>query len=134
MNSKGTSVLMIIFELLVVVMIVGGSMQIANKIAKDETTTQTAITNEIRMMLETLVAVPGNIVVQVPFNTSKYTVEVTNQKVTLDNKGNVIFRKFHVPETYIISGIKKNVETLCLEKKDGKFIFLRECVAGEING
>ena len=131
MNTKGTSVLMIIFELLIVVMIVGGSMQIANKIAKDETTTQTAVTNEMRMMLEVLVAVPGDMVVEVPFNTSKYEVEVRKNKVSLDNKGKVIFRKFHVPENYQISGIWKGVERLCLEKKDERFIFLRKCLEEE---
>jgi hypothetical protein len=134
MNKKATSILMMIFELLVVVLVVAMTFSIAGSMAKGERVEKVVLAEEIRMMMNTLVSVSGEAVVEYPYNVSKYVFLLNENSVTVfvegEDKVNWAVRTFYLPEGYEAAGSLKGKERACLEKT-GRNIFLRECGAEE---
>lgn len=134
MNNKADSIIMMIFEILVVLLISYILVSIGQSYAESETTLKITAANDIQMMVNTLVAVPGEALVKYPHNVSSLTF-------ILDNNGIAVFRKgeletkwkvqqFFLPEGYAAEGTLEEKSWLCLEKKNKK-ILLRECKANE---
>ena len=134
MNKKAASILMMIFEILVVVLVVGIVYSYAAGLAKGERTEKAILAEEMRMMVDTLVGVPGEAVVEYPYNVSKYVFLLNKNSITVfigdEDKVNWAVRKFFLPKGYNAFGTLKGKEKLCLEKKD-KNIRLRECKPDE---
>lgn len=134
MNKKAASIIMIIFELLVVILVVFMTMEVARGMGKSDTVFKINLANDLRMMLDTLVGVPGEAVVEYPYNVSQYVVLLGQGKITVFKKGEAdvrkVIRNFYLPEGYRAIGSLEEKERLCLEKKD-KNIFLRECKPDE---
>lgn len=130
MNKKAASILMMIFEILVVVLVVGMVYIYASGLAKGERTEKAILAEEIRMMVDTLVGVPGEAVVEYPYNVSRYVFILNEEGVSVfkedEDKDNWAVRKFFLPKGYDASGTLEEEERLCLEKKE-KNIRLREC-------
>ena len=130
MNKKAASIIMIIFELLVVILVISMTFSVAKGMAKGERVEKVNLAEEVRMMMDTLVGVPGEAVVEFPYNVSKYVFLLDKESVSVfkegEDKVNWAVRKFYLPEGYQAVGSLKGKERACLEKK-GKNIFLREC-------
>lgn len=130
MNKKAASILMVIFEILAVIIVVSMTFSAAKGMAKGERVEKVNLAEEIRMMADTLVGVPGEAVVECPYNVSKYVFLLDKESVSVfkesEDKVNWAVRKFYLPEGYQAIGSLKGKERACLEKK-GKTIFLREC-------
>lgn len=130
MNKKAASIIMIIFEVLVVLLVVSMTFNVAKGMAKGERVEKVNLAEEIRMMINVLVGVSGEAVVECPYNVSKYVLFLDDKSITVfkedEDKVNWAVRNFYLPEGYEAAGSLKGKERACLEKK-GKAIFLREC-------
>lgn len=134
MNKKGESIIMMIFEILAVLMISYILVSIAQSYAESITTVKITAADDIQMMVNTLVAVPGDAVTKYPQNVSALTF-------ILDNNGVAVFQKnepevkwqvrqFFLPQGYAAEGTLEEKPWLCLEKRNKKII-LRECKSNE---
>lgn len=134
MNKKAASIIMIIIELLAVILVISMTFSVAKGMAKGERVEKVSLAEEIRMMVDTLVSVPGEAVVEYPHNVSEYFFLLDKGSISVfkegDDKVNWVIRNFYLPEGYETVGSLKGKERACLEKK-GKNIFLRECKADE---
>lgn len=130
MNKKATNIPLMIFEIIAVVIVVSMMISVANSYAQSDKTLKLGAAEDIRMMVDTLVAVPGEGVVAYPQNVSLYSFILDSGSVTLFKKGESealwITRTFILPEGYAAEGVLEEKEHLCLEKK-AKRILLREC-------
>ncbi len=122
--------MVMIFEIIVVLMISYIAVSMGQAFAESETTAKITAATDIQLMVNTLVAVPGDALVQYPINVSAFTF-------ILDNNGIVVFQKgepevkwqtrpFFLPEGFTAEGTLDQKSNLCLEKKSKK-ILLREC-------
>lgn len=134
MNKKAASILMIIIEVLVVILVIIMVFSIAERMAKGEKVEKVVLAEELRMMADTLVSVSGDAVIEYPYNVSKFVFLLEGGSVSAfeegEDKVNWAVKNFYLPEGYDASGVLKEKERLCLEKKD-KNIFLRECGVDE---
>lgn len=121
---------MMIFEVLIVLFVIYSYFQIAEAYASSETVNKINLAEDIRMMADTLVGTPGDVVVQYPGNVSKYAFILSSSSVTVFIKGEgeqqKVTRYFFLPEGYEAFGTLEGKETLCVEKEKRR-ILLREC-------
>lgn len=126
--------MMMIFEILVVLMISYILVSVGRSFAESETAMKITAAQDIQMMADTLVAVPGEAVVKYPSDVSALTF-------ILDTNGIAVFKKgepetkwkvqqFFLPAGYAAEGTLEERSWLCLEKKNKK-ILLRECKSNE---
>lgn len=134
MNKKGESIIMMIFEIMVVLMISYILVSVAQSFAESITTVKITTADDIQMIVNTLVAVPGESVVQYPSNVSALTFILDNNGIAVFQKGDPDVkwqvRQFSLPEGYAAEGTLEGKSWLCLEKKNNKII-LRECKTNE---
>lgn len=134
MNNKAESIMMMIFEILVVLMISYILVSVGRSFAESETALKITAAKDIQMMTDTLVAVPGEAVVKYPHDVSTLTFVLDTNGIAVfrkgepENKWNV--QQFFLPEGFAAEGTLEERSWLCLEKKNKK-ILLRECKANE---
>ena len=134
MNKQGASVLLLIGELMVVIIAIFLITDYAQGLATSETTQKIIIAEDMRMMINTLVGIPGNAVVEYPHNASRYSFILNSGAVAVfvpgepENKWAV--RTFILPQGYTAEGVAEKSERRCLEK-EGKIIRVRECKPNE---
>ena len=131
MNKKASSVLVMIFEVLAVLLIVTIAFKIAIGYANSDTITKINMAKDLGLMVNTLVSVPGDVVVTYPYNVSAYIILFDkNQEIIVmkknDTPQNQARKKFYLPTHYSASGVLEEKERLCLEKRSTEII-LREC-------
>ncbi len=134
MNKKATNIPLMIFEIIAVVIVVSMMMSAAKAFAQSERTFKLKAAEDIRMMIDTLVAVPGEAIVAYPHNVSLYSFIVDAGSVAVFKKGESdvlwVTRAFILPEGYTAEGVLEEKERLCIEKK-AKRILVRECQPNE---
>ena len=134
MNKKATSTLMIIFELVVVGLVIFGTVRIAHAYGSSLITQKVNIAEDMRMMVNTLVGVPGDALVKYPYNVSEFRVILTQDGVTVfgesESEFNSVKRTFYLPNEYSAAGILENEAYICLDKQ-GRTIILRACLENE---
>ena len=134
MNKKGSSIILMIFEVLFVVFVVFMAFNFAVKAASDETVVKENIANEFSLMVNTLVGTPGNAVISYPYNISTYSLILDNEKVTVLKKGDPepqnVKSSFVLPYGYSGEGVVDQKDFICLQKSK-KDLILRECTENE---
>ena len=133
-NTKGASILMMIFELLVVVAVVAITMSVASAYAKSETVQKITAAEDLRMMIDTLVSVPGDAQVHYPMEKNPvisplvFILRQDSITVFVQGESEVLWtrRQFSLPMGFSAQGTAQQVDTICLEKKN-KVIVLRKC-------
>ena len=135
MNKKAASMILLLFEVLVVVGIIFMAFQLAYKLGNDETVLKKNIADDLAMMVNTLVGTPGNGAVEYPHNVSKYSFILDSEKIKVlikgESKSQHITSNFVLPTSYReeVSSLEGE-DRLCLEKKDNK-IRIRGCEKNE---
>ena len=128
-NKKG-QILVMIIELLVVAIVIFTTIRVATDYGNSIFTKKVSLAEDIRMMTNTLVGVPGDAVVQYPEDVSEFNVILRADSVTVFKDGDTsaerVVRKFYLPEGYDAFGTLKDEAKLCMKKKDKKII-LRRC-------
>ncbi len=143
MNKKAVSIIMMIFEIVVVISIVFLMVKVARVFGSSEGITSINIAEDISMMIDAFVGLPGDAKVLYPVNISKFTLLVNGESVFVTVNGNPkimkTVRKFHLPPSYSalgsVEGVEKDVEITkyaCIEKQ-GQTIFLKECTPEEVH-
>lgn len=122
-------VLMII-EIIVVVMAGVVTTQIANNYASSDLVKRVRIANDLEMMVDILVAIPGSAVVEYPEDASKYVLSLTTDKVSVFTRNEALIthtaRNLHLPNSFRAEGFEEGVKHICLTKRN-KIIFLEGC-------
>ena len=127
MNKKASSVLMIIFELIAVILIITLTSTIGKAYGESSTILKINAAEDVRMMVDTLVSVPGDAIVIYPHNISGYNFVLTDGAISVSDADDVwISREFFLPKGYTAEGAVKNINHLCLEKKFKKII-VKDC-------
>lgn len=128
--KRGASIIMVIFEVLVVIGIVTMTIAVARGMGESETVEKINIANDIRMMVDTLVSIPNDAKIEYPGNVSKYTILLEQGSVSVWKKGEndavKVIRTFYVPEGYTAAGAAEQKLKICMQKS-GKSISLRPC-------
>ncbi len=131
-NKKAASIILFIFEVLVVLIVVGMSLYLAKNFAKSENIQKELFTEDLRMMVNALIAVPGDAVVQFPQNSSLYVFVLTTHEIIgyirgqEENALGKVRKSIFLPQGHTASGVVEGVERICLEKRN-KHIALKPC-------
>ncbi len=129
-KAASVSIFMMIAEILVVLLVSYFSIQIAQVYASSETVEKITIADDIKMMIDTFVGIPGDAVAQYPANVSKYTFILSSGSIMVlvngESEQKQIIRYFSLPQGYTAFGTVEGEETLCLEKEKQR-VLLRGC-------
>ena len=119
-----------IFEVMIVVFVIVSTIKIAQSYASSDRAQKIIVAEDMRMMVNSLVAIDGDAVVEYPNDVSKFSFRVNQGAVSVYTKGEKeqqwISRVFSLPEGYKASGAEFDESDVCLQKKD-KLIVLRAC-------
>ncbi|MEK6901366.1 MAG: hypothetical protein AABX37_03425 [Nanoarchaeota archaeon] len=134
MNTKGITILMMIFTILGVVVILSVIFSVAYGLGRSETTIKVNTVEDMVMMVHALIGMPGNALVYYPGDLSAYSLVVhAAQNITLYKQDEPatrwVSRSVFLPEGYTLSGSLVNVQTVCVEKV-GKDINIKRCEHG----
>lgn len=135
MDQKGSSILVLLIEIIVVVSTGFFLSNIAVAYADSEYASRIKLVEDSRIMAEGLLGMPGDALVsyQNPANTS--VVVFSQGKVSVFKKGDPegakLHRLFYVPPGYTTTGAAEQAVWLCFEKKSQN-ILLRGCLSGEM--
>ena len=81
LNKKAdTSILFMVFEIMIVLLIVGTAFQVATKFASSETVGKVSVANDIALQMNAFVASPGNAQLLVPKDLSPYIITLNHLK------------------------------------------------------
>lgn len=130
MNNKAESILLMIFEVLIVAFVIYLTISIAHAYGSSLLTVKANTAEDMVMMVHTLIGVPGDAVVKYPQNVSELTVVLQQGKVSVfepqEQEAAWITRPIFLPQWYTSEGIVSNQSTVCL-KKENKRIILQGC-------
>ena len=133
MNTKGVTILMMIFTILGVVVVLSVIFSVAYGLGRSETTIKVNAVEDMVMMIHALVGMHGNAFIYYPSDLSAYSLVVHAQNITLYKQDDPITkwvsRSVFLPEGYTLSGSLVNVQTVCVEK-EGKDIRITGCQHG----
>lgn len=129
-GKKAASIIMMIFELIVVIFVIFMAFTVARNFGSSDTANKIYLANDLKMMMDTLVGTPGDAVVEYPGDVSRYSLILTSHYVTVLIKGESeareVTRRFYLPEGYSAEGVLEEKMKLCLTKT-GRRIILQEC-------
>ncbi len=134
MNQKAASMLLMIFEIIAVILVVGMMINVGRAYGKSTLTGKITVAEDLRMMTDVLVAIPGDAVVKYPQNVSQFNFILTPGSIAVFEEGETeqtwVRRDFFLPDGYTAEGLAQKPPSLCLEKNQQK-ITLRGCTENE---
>ena len=105
-------------------------MSIAKAYGSSESVNKINLAGDLQMMVNTLIASPGDAIVEYPGDVSKYKMFLYQDSVKVyiegDGEPQQIIRYFILPEGYNAVGSVIEKEKLCL-RKSSRDLFLEEC-------
>ncbi|HLC88518.1 MAG TPA: hypothetical protein VJG49_00630 [Candidatus Nanoarchaeia archaeon] len=130
MNKQGVNIVFVVFEILLVLFVVAATIGIARSYGSSETINKINLANEVKLMVNTLVATPDDAVVGYPGNVSKYIFLLNSEEVSVflpgDAEESKVKRMFSLPDSYQAAGTLQQKDRLCL-RKERRNIILEEC-------
>ena len=130
MNNKGISVLIWIIILVGFIFIASMPVIISTSFAKGEIVQKIDTAHDLAMMVNTLVAVPGDVIIEYPRKVKDYKFVLNSDSILVfspgDNQLQRVRRTFHLPEGYNADGFVDDKERICFNKI-GKRIVLEGC-------
>ncbi len=134
MNKQASSILVMIFEIIVVCIVVYITISIAHAYGSSLLTVKINAAEDIKMMVNTLVAVPGDALVKQPQNVTEFSFILTSNSISVFENEQAdqspAVRAFFLPQGYTAEGSVLRISPICLEKKS-KRIILKECLENE---
>lgn len=123
-----------IFEIIVVCIVVYITISIAHAYGSSLLTAKINSAEDIKMMVNTLMAVPGDALVAYPKNVTEFSFILTSHSISVfeneQTDPSPAVRAFFLPQGYIAEGSVIRTSPICLEKKS-KRIILKECLENE---
>ena len=135
MNKKADTTLLVhLFSLIVVMAVILKIIRVAGGLADSTTVVKVNAVNDITMMINTLVGVPGEGYIEYNVNMSKFIIFVDDEFVTVSEVDDTILtketRKIHLPVNHEVTGIVGEKDKVCLRKeiqREMKRIYIEEC-------
>lgn len=134
MNKKAASLILMLYELVVVIIVVSIVLTISTRLVKEETLKKINAAEDFAMMVNVLLGMPGDVIVEYPQNLSKFLLVLqSSNSIAIYEKDrstdkDPVMRSFILPKGYAATGFSKQKARVCL-KKIGKGLFLEECPA-----
>jgi hypothetical protein len=129
-GKKGASILFIIFELLIVLIVVFSLVKAAKIYGSSEGTQKIILSKDLKMMVDTLVASPGDLTVEYPGNVFDYQIHLSQSSVLValasEDEGHGVQDIFFLPKGYEATGSVIESNRVCLTKQ-GSNILLTNC-------
>jgi hypothetical protein len=126
-SKKGSSIIMMIAEILAVLLVLTLVYQAVINVSKGEGIESNNIVNELVMGIEAATTVNGNFKAEFPYqNLTNYTFLLSNDKILMTGKEVKLTYLVNLPEGYLASGVVEKAERLCLDK-EGQTIYIRGC-------
>lgn len=133
MNKKAL-VITTVLEMLAVVFIIFMMLEVAAAFGESDTVIKINTAEDLWMMVDILAGVPGEAVIEYPRDVSQFVFILTQTGVIISKTGETelkqVIRNYYLPDGFQATGAAKNVQRICLEKKN-KVIFIRECLEEE---
>jgi hypothetical protein len=130
MNKKGASVILMIFEVIVVILLISIGGSIVQGYSSSDSVFRQYTASDLQMMINTIVALQGDTYIEYPGNLSNYVILLNQDGIELFKEGEDQFtrtkKSFYLPVGFSASGVVDGISKVCLEKV-GKDIFLDEC-------
>lgn len=131
MNKKGTNIILVMFELMAVVMVVYIAIEVGAKAATEKSIVKTMASNDLAMMVNVLIATPGDVIVQYPRDLSELKVALLPSSVVVYEEdfrtdASAVQNPVILPDGYALSGIVEHESKVCLIK-DKHFISVEGC-------
>ena len=83
MNKKAVSIILTIFEVIVVLAIVGMTFAVARMFAESDSVFRSNTADDFFLMINVVVGTHGDTVIEYPYNLSKYTVTVSSGEISV---------------------------------------------------
>lgn len=127
-SKKGASIILTIFELLVIILVVFMAFSRSKDLGESDRVVRQKAVEEFAMMVNTLVALPGDAVVEYPGNMTQYTVILQNNQVAVGrttpegsiSAGESVVKTLILPAGYAAEGIVQDTERIYLKKEHKK--------------
>ena len=130
-SKKGTSIIMMIAEVLAVTLVLTLVYQAVIRVSTEEGITTINIANEVGMGVEALTSLNGNLVIELPYqNLSGQIFLLSSTDLTVRGKATQTKYNINLPQGYTATGFVEKTERVCLEKI-GQTIYLRGCQKNE---
>ena len=134
MNKKAVSIIMVLGGLLAVLGLLFLSFQAVIGYAEDETVMKINLAEDLTMMVNTMVGIPGDITVAYPHDVEVFSFILRSNSIIVLIKGETdvknVVRLFNLPQGYVAEGTVEEISKICLEKSHHKII-LRACEENE---
>ncbi len=132
MNKKGVSPPEMMVMLLLTIAVASAILFVGYKLSDPDAVIQKNVMNGVKLTAESLAAVSGNAVVELPYDGSDYGVVLRPGEVeVVDEEGFAVKDALHLQENIVAAASVKGVERLCLTKEKN-FISIRECSETEV--
>ncbi len=129
-DKKGMINLMVLIEVIAVLSISYLAIEKARSLSDSVEVLKETVAEDVRLMLDTLVGVPGDALVEYPLNISSFNLILKTNVIYVFEPGEPqplwTAREFYLPQGYIAEGVLEGEEKLCLEK-EGRKLLLRKC-------
>ncbi len=130
MNKKAATVLMMLFEIMIVIVVISLAITYSYRLGSSDSVLRERVQDDIIQMMYAGVSTPGDFVVAYPTNLSEYNLLLSSNTIYVGNENTPARQKqgekFILPKTYTASGVVDNQEIVCLEKQQKVFL-LRSC-------
>ena len=121
---------MIIFELIIVIFVIYTTFVIAERYASSDTANKVNLANDIKMMMDVLVATPGDVIINYPGDVSRYAIILNSHMVSIIIKGEIaekqVIRQFFLPIGYSAEGVTEEISNICFYKIN-KNVIMQQC-------
>ena len=127
-----TRTIMIMFEVIVAVAVIVIGISVAVEQGKSERVIKTYMVDDLALMVNAVVGVPGDVIIAYPDDVSDYRFLMDDYSITVLREGDLkegqVTRKFQLPDGYKaeVDANAKGAKEICLEKKN-YVIKLRNC-------
>lgn len=122
-------------EIIIVLIVVSIPVSVATYYGYGDKVKMSNSAQDLAVMINVLVGMTGRAVIEYPnYNLASYDLGIDEEKqqvVITNEKKEEARSQFNLPTGYSVRGTFKVEKKVCLEKKEGKIILLRECRENE---
>lgn len=126
MNTKAVSLIIWIFLVLGAILLGSIPVYIATSFAQGEAVKKVNTAEDLVMMVNTLVGVPGAALIEYPKNVKDYQFVLSSDDLLVfsagDNELQRVKRTFYLPEGYQAHGFVESEERICFNKRDRRIV------------
>lgn len=125
-KAQVSSTILILGEIGAIILIGYLMTSAAIEHAKGEKEFRQIVAQDLKMMIDALVGVPGDAEVRYPHNVSKLTISAAQSHINVKSAQQPTALALILPEGYALSGFVQEKEAVCI-LKENKFVLVKPC-------